>query len=65
MGYTCKKNVGSKGFHMYACKLGHGCRERVEWTSHVATTAAQQVKSAGGIPTAPLLIEVMVTEEKM
>lgn len=34
--------------------------KRAEWTFHVATTAAQQVKSAGRIPTAPLLIKVLV-----
>lgn len=38
--------------------------KRAEWTSHVATTAAQQVKSAGRILTALLLIEVLVTKAK-
>lgn len=39
-------------------------RERAERTSHVAPTAAQQVKSAGGIPPALVLKDMLVIEAK-
>lgn len=38
--------------------------KRAEWTSPVAATSAQQLKSAGRIPTPLLLREVLVTEAK-